>query len=157
MIMLKSLQFAKITILLTLCLTIFSCSFKPVISTNGILNLDNRTNLIIAGESNKNDIIKLLGEALLKEEPNENKWAYIETIEQKTLGKKKIIKNTMLILEFNNKGVLKTKKILNKDDFNKIEFDQAMTASSGLNNSFKKRIFSSLRKRAQNRIDSVNK
>tara|TARA_B110000971_G_scaffold51928_1_gene52618 strand:- start:306 stop:713 length:408 start_codon:yes stop_codon:yes gene_type:complete len=134
-----------------------SCNLKPVIESNGIQNLDNRTALIIPGETNKNDIVKLLGETLLKEEPNENKWAYIETIEKKTLGKKKIIKNTMLILEFDNKGVLKTKTILNKNDFNKIKFDKTETNSSALNSSFSKRIFSSIRKRAQNKINKISK
>ena len=44
--------------------------------------------------------------------------------------------------------ILKNKKILNKNDFNKINFDEAITVSSGLNNSYSKRIFSSIKKRA---------
>ena len=44
-----------------------------------------------------------------------------------------------------------------KNDFNKIKFDEASTVSSGLNNSFSKRIFSSIRKRAQNKLDTITK
>ncbi len=127
-----------------------SCSFKPVIKSSGNLNLDKRIILILPGTTNKNDVIKLLGETILKEGPNDNKWAYIETIEKKSFGKKKIIKNTFLILDFDNKGILKSKKIFNKENFNEIKFDRAETKSFGLNSSFSKRIFSSIRKRAQN-------
>ena len=156
--MFKILKFSKKATCITLCFFIISsCSYNPVITSNGILNLDKRADLMLPGSANKNDVIKLLGETILKELPSENKWAYFETVEKKTLGKKKIIKNTMLILEFDNKGILKSKKILNKDDFNKINFDQDKTESAGLNNSFSKRIFSSIRKRTQNKLNTISK
>ena len=154
----KSLFFFRKATLIALCIsTILSCSFKPVIKNNGILNLDKRTELMTVGTTNKNDIIQLIGQTILKEQPNENIWAYVETVEQKKFGKKKIIKNTLLILEFDSRGVLKNKKILNKNDFNKLKFDEASTETYGLNNSFSKRIFSSIRKRAQNRLDTLTK
>ena len=131
---------------------VLSCSFKPIITSSGNLNLDKKIDLILPGTTNKNDVVRLLGETLLKEEPNNNKWAYIETIEKKTFGKKKIIKNTLLILDFDSRGILITKKILNKNEFKKIAFDNSETKSFGLDNSFSKRIFSSVRKRAQNAI-----
>ena len=152
-----SLNFVKKTILLTLCFALLSCNLKPVVKSNGIQNLGNRTSLLIPGETNKNDVIKIFGETLIKEMSDEDKWTYFETIERKTLGKNMIIKNTMLILEFNNKGILKTKKILNKDNFNKVKFDQTQNESLGVNNSFSKRIFSSIRKRAQNKIGTIGK
>ena len=156
--MTKTLNFFKKVTLITFCIsTVLSCSYKPVTKTNGILNLDKRTELMTVGSTNKNDVIQLIGQTILKEQPNENIWAYVETVEQKKFGKKKIIKNTLLILEFDSRGILKNKKILNKNDFNKIKFDEASTESSGLNNSFSKRIFSSIRKRAQNRIETLTK
>ena len=156
--MTKTLIFFKKITLIALCIsTVLSCSYKPVTKTNGIQNLDKRTELMTVGTTNKNDVIGLIGETILKERPNENMWAYVETVEQKKLGKKKIIKNTLLILEFDSKGVLKNKKILNKKDFNKIKFDEASTESYGLNNSFSKRIFSSIKKRAQNRLNTLTK
>jgi outer membrane protein assembly factor BamE (lipoprotein component of BamABCDE complex) len=156
--MTKTLNFFKKISLIAFCIsTVLSCSYKPVIKTSGIINLDKRTDLMLIGTTNKNDVIQLIGQTILKEQPNENIWAYIETVEQKKFGKKKIIKNILLILEFDSRGVLKKKKILNKNDFNKIKFDNAITESLGLNNSFSKRIFSSIRKRAQNRLDTMSK
>jgi len=128
-----------------------------VITSSGIVNLNKRANLILPGTTNKNDVVKILGETTIKEYPDENSWVYIETKEQKKNGKRKILKNDMLILEFDNKSVLKSKELLSKDNFNQIEFDQKKTVSSGLNNSFSKRIFSSIRKRAQNRVDAITK
>jgi len=156
--MTKTLNFFKKVILIGFCISaVLSCSYKPVIKNNGILNLEKRTTLMIVGTTNKNDVVQSIGHTILKEQPNENIWAYIETVEQKKFGKKKIIRNTLLILEFDSRGILKNKKILNKNDFNKIKFDEASTESSGLNNSFSKRIFSSIRKRAQNRLDTLTK
>ena len=156
--MTKNLNFFnKITFIAFCISTILSCSYKPVVKTNGIQNLDKRTELMTVGTTNKNDIIQLIGQTILKEQPNENIWAYVETVEQKKFGKKKIIKNTLLILEFDSRGVLKNKKILNKNDFNKLKFDEASTVTYGLNNSFSKRIFFSIRKRAQNRLDTLTK
>jgi len=144
--------FKKTSFVIFLMLGVLSCSFKPIVTSSGNLNLDKKIDLILPGTTNKNDVVRLLGETLLKEELNNNKWAYIETIEKKTFGKKKIIKNTLLILEFDSKGILKTKKTLNEKQFNKIALDNSETKSLGLDNSFSKRIFSSVRKRAQNRI-----
>ena len=156
--MFKTLKFLKKRTPIVACfLLILSCSYKPVIKSSGVLNLDKRTALLSLGYTNKNDVIQLLGETIIKEQPNEYKWVYIEKIEQKKFGKKKIIKNTLLILEFDNRGMLTSKKILNKDDFNEVKFDSTETVSSGLNNSFSKRIFSSIRKRAQNRLDTTTK
>tara|TARA_B110000902_G_scaffold225819_1_gene264066 strand:- start:432 stop:815 length:384 start_codon:yes stop_codon:yes gene_type:complete len=127
------------------------------VRSSGVLNLDKRANLILPGTSNKNDVIRLLGETVLKDNPNEKKWSYIETIEKKTLGKRQIIKNTMLILEFDNRGILQKKKIFNKDDFQNVKFDQSESESLGVSNSFSKRIFSSIKKRAQNRLGTISK
>ena len=136
---------------------VVSCSPKPLIKSYGIANLNQRSSLILPGATNKNDVIKILGETTIKEYPDENKWVYIETEEEKKIGKRKIIKNYMLILEFDNMSVLKSKELLSIDDLNQIKFDQEKTVSSGVNNSFLKRIFSSIRKRAQNRIQKSTK
>jgi len=144
-------NFLKKTILVALCfIAILGCNKKPISISNGTLNLDKRAELIQLGTSNKNDVFNLLGESLLKEAPNKNKWAYFESKETRKLGKKINTKNTMLILEFDNKGILLTKQILNQKDFNKLKFDDTKTESLGLNSSFSKKIFSSIRKRAKN-------
>ena len=49
-----------------------------------------------------------------------------------------------------------TKQLLNQKDFNKLIFDDTKTESLGLNSSFSKKIFSSVRKRAKNVLPNNN-
>ena len=150
-------NFLKKTTLVALCfIAILGCNKKPISISSGTLNLDKRAELIQIGTSNKNDVVNFLGESILKEVLNENKWAYFESIETRNFGKKKNTKKTILILEFDNRGILMTKQILNQKDFNKLIFDDTKTESLGLNSSFSKKIFSSIRKRAKNVLPNNN-
>ena len=65
---------------------------------------------------------------------------------------KKIIKNNVLILEFNQRGVLAGKYILNINDINKLDLDKDITNTNALDDSFSKKFFGSVRKRLQNKL-----
>ncbi|KFX71983.1 MAG: hypothetical protein FF85_05135 [alpha proteobacterium QL1] len=77
-----------------------------------MLNLEKRQELLKVGYTNQNDVIAEFGETLLKEYPEENLWAYIEVVEKKYLWKKEMLKNNLLLLEFNSKGILENKEFL---------------------------------------------
>ena len=64
------------------------------------------------------------------------------------LGIKKINKNNILIVEFNNKGILKNKKILKLNDMNDIEYVKAITEKDFKQNNILFNILSSLREKA---------
>ena len=64
------------------------------------------------------------------------------------LGIKKIQKNDILIVKFNNKGILEYKKILKLSDMNDIEFAKNITEKDYKQNSVLFKIFSSLREKA---------
>ena len=53
--------------------------------------------------------------------------------------------NNVLLLEFNKFGVLKNKKLFNKDDINKIAFSEKITENDLSKRSFVEKLFSSLR------------
>ena len=63
------------------------------------------------------------------------------------LGKKKLLKNDVLVLEIDNKGILLSKKFYNKDDMQKIEFDENETAINYTKKSFVYSFLSSLRQK----------
>ena len=67
-------------------------------------------------------------------------WIYIErdtsSSKLSKLGKKKLLKNNVLILELDSKGLLVKKIFLNKDDMKNIKFTDSITDMS-----FKKRTF----------------
>ena len=119
--------------------------------------MDKRQEVLKVGVTNKNDVIQLLGETILKDQTGNENWAYIETVETKNIfGTAKIVKNNVLVLIFDNKGVLSKKKYLNINDLNELKIDQSITSSNAINDSFSKKLFSSMRKRMQNKKKELN-
>jgi len=136
------------TIFFSLILFLSSCSQKPAISSYGIKNLNIIEKSIKINFSNKNDIVSELGETILKEYPDDNTWIYIETeIDRNFFGQKKIKKNNMLILKFDNRGILVAKSLLDLNSMKDLKVAEEKTISLGVNDSFSKKIFSSMRKR----------
>lgn len=127
---------------------LFSCTTKPLIHKSGTPNLDDKEKKLIANTANKNDVYNILGLPILKEYPDELVWIYTE-IEKKNnlLASKDLVKNNILIIQFNNKGIIINKKFLTMEDMKKINFTEDLTQIYSLNNSFHKRLFSSIKKR----------
>lgn len=150
-------MFKKISIIILILTILFGCKTNDPIKKYGIVNLKVKSEKLIIGKSNKNDIITELGDTILKEFPDFNSWIYSET-EQKTgyLGKKVLIKNNILLLGFDNKGVLIEKKFLDKNDMNEILFDEITTETYAINDSTSKKFFSSMRKRMQAKQRSLS-
>ena len=145
----------KISILLTFFISfpLLSCS-SPLIYTSGIKNLDEIQNNIIIGKSNFNDVRSLLGEALIKEYPNEKNWIYIESAKQKNLfGNTTTIKNIMLVLFFDSKGILLDKELLTLKDVKNLEFETEETKTLSIDNNFSNKFFASMRKRMRSRAE----
>ena len=64
------------------------------------------------------------------------------------LGIKKIKKNDILIVKFNNRGIIEDKKILNINDMNDIKFSKDITEKEFKQNDILFKVFSSLREKA---------
>ena len=128
---------------------ILSCSTNKVKNNHGVLSLNNKFNKIVVEKSNSNDILNLLGPPSTKSSFDTNIWIYIER--KKTnqsifkLGKQKIEKNNVLVLELDNKGILAKKKLYNLDDMNNYKFVEKATQKDFSQNSFVYGVLSSLR------------
>lgn len=128
---------------------ILSCSTNKVKNNHGVLSLNNKFNKIVVEKSNSNDILNLLGPPSTKSSFDINIWIYIER--KKTnqsifkLGKQKIEKNNVLVLELDNKGILAKKKLYNLDDMNDYKFVEKATQKDFSQNSFVYGVLSSLR------------
>ena len=128
---------------------ILSCSTNKVKNNHGVLSLNNKFNKIVVEKSNSNDILNLLGPPSTKSSFDNNIWIYIER--KKTnqsifkLGKQKIEKNNVLVLELDNKGILVKKKLYNLDDMNDYKFVEKATQKDFSQNSFVYGVLSSLR------------
>ena len=113
------------------------------------MSLKNNENLILVNKSNKNDVIKVLGEPSTKSNFDNNVWFYIEQKKQNKsiirLGKQYIEENNVLTIYFDNKGIVSNKKFLNKNDLKQIEFAKKETKPIYNNNSFMYEFLTSFR------------
>ena len=144
----------KIIIALIFGFFSFSCSLKPAAYKSGVANIEIKQELLIPGQTNKNDVIKLMGETVLVDYLNKS-WIYTETLDKNNyLGKKIRLKNNVLFLTFDNKGILIKKDFFDVKDLKKMEFDDLKTESYGVSSSFSKKIFSSMKKRMNSKKDN---
>ena len=140
----------KITYLL-LFIIIVNCSGKKVSNYHGIKSLDAKYDQLKINITNKNDIVNIIGPPSIKSEFNENIWFYIERLKTNRslfkLGSQKIKKNNDLIVELNNAGLLRSKKLLNINDMNDIKYLEKETKKEFLNKNIIYDVFSSLREK----------
>ena len=138
-------------ILILLIITLASCSLEKVIQHHGVHNLEKKQAKLKINESNKNDIIDLIGPPSTKSTFDNDMYIYIErkTSNSKItkFGKKNLIKNNVLILEINNNGILLSKKFFNKNDMKKIEFNDEITGINYEQRSFIISFLSSVRQK----------
>jgi outer membrane protein assembly factor BamE (lipoprotein component of BamABCDE complex) len=141
----------KILYITFLSIIVTNCSFKKVVKHHGVPYLEKKQALLLVNETNKNDIIKILGNPSTTSKFDNDVWIYIERKQTqsklKNLGKMKIFKNDVLVLEIDNYGILKSKELYNKDDMQNIQTVEATTESGFRKNSFIYDFFSSMRQK----------
>ena len=130
----------KKILILAIFFLILNCSFNKVIQNHGVHNLEKKQAKLKVNQSNKNDIFKIIGPPSTKSTFDNDIYIYIErkTSSSKLtkLGKKKLIRNNVLVLEVDNKGLLLSKQFYNMDDMKKIQFDESITKMNQTRKSF---------------------
>ena len=105
----------KTLLLLTLFFIIANCTNKLAIDHHGVHKLYVKQEKIFPNETNKNDIIKILGPPSSTSFFDNEVLFFIERKETTgsilKLGKKEIITNNVLIVEINKYGLLEKKTI----------------------------------------------
>ena len=113
--------------------------------------MKNKQEKLIVNQTNKNDIIKLIGPPSTKSTFDNDVFIYIEkkTSSSKLtkLGKKELIVNNVLVLQVDNKGMLIDKLFYDKDDMKKIDFIKDETTVSYSKRSFIYNFLASLRQK----------
>ena len=141
----------KILYIIFLSLIVANCSFKPVVKHHGVPFLEKKQSSLIINKTNKNDIIKILGNPSTKSKFDNDVWIYIERKQTQSkltnLGRMKIYENNILVLDIDNYGVLKKKEFYNKDDMKNITVVQATTDGGFKRNSFIYDFMSSMRQK----------
>ena len=114
-------------------------------------NLEKKQTKLKINYTNKNDILKLIGPPSTQSTFDNDVYIYIErkTTGSKIskLGKKKLIKNNVLILEINTNGILLSKKFYDINDMNVVDFDDSETEIKYSKQSFIYNFLSSVRQK----------
>jgi len=128
-----------------------NCKLNVVNKTHGSLNLDKKHKKLEINASNKNDIVILLGPPSTVSQFDNNKWYYIErkvtNTSMFTLGREKVLKNNVLVLELDENGILITKEFLKFDDMKDIKFSKNTTDSNIVSKNFLYNFFNSVRQK----------
>lgn len=129
----------------------FSCAQDQVIKTHGVAYLKKREKLIIVNTSNKNDAITVLGQPSTKGMTNDNLWIYIERTRTRgkllKLGRNYLLKNNVLVLEFDKYGILQRKEFYDKKEMNEIKFAKNETVNELRKENFIYSFLSSVRQK----------
>ncbi len=141
--------------LLVAFLILNNCQLQDPYKNHGIIFLENRSNKLVLEKSNKNDVIKVIGQPHSKSINNENEWIYIERVLTKgsyhKLGQNILKESNVLVLNFNKYGILSEKRFFNKDDINKISFSNDTTENELSQKSFVEKFLNSLKSKMYNR------
>ena len=141
----------KIVYIFFFVLVLTNCSFKQVVKHHGVPFLEKKQKELIIDQSTSNDVRKILGTPSTRSKFDNDVWIYIERKQTqsqfKNLGKMKIYKNDVLVLEIDDYGLLKKKDFYNVNDMKKIDIVKKTTEGHITKNSFIYDFMSSLRQK----------
>ncbi len=125
------------------------CQLQEPTKNHGIVFLKNRSDQLVVKKSNKNDVVKIIGQPHSKSINNDDIWIYVERTLSKgkyhKLGKHVLKKNNTLVLKFDKFGILKSKTIYDKNNTNKIAFSEKETKNELTKRSFVESFLSSMK------------
>tara|TARA_A100000164_G_C21618479_1_gene635455 strand:+ start:101 stop:562 length:462 start_codon:yes stop_codon:yes gene_type:complete len=151
----------KLVLYSLLFLSILSCSFNKVVNHHGVHYLEKKYDKLIVNESNKNDVLMLLGNPSTKSSFDNDVWIYIErkisTGKIYKLGKEKLLVNNVLVLEIDSVGLLAEKKLYKKEDMKDVKFAENSTDPVYRKRSFVYDFLSSMRQKINDPLGKKKK
>lgn len=141
--------YIKFFLILSFFIFFTNCQLQEPYQNHGILFLENRSEKLKVGISNKNDVIKNIGQPHSKSINDNNEWIFIERTLTKgefhKLGRNILKESNILVLKFDKYGILKKKTFLTKEDIKKIAFSDKKTTNELSQKSFIQKFLTSLR------------
>ena len=128
-----------------------NCQFKEPIKGHGINFLLNRSEKILVNESNKNDVINVLGNPHTTSIDDENLWFYfdrkIASGKLVKFGETDLLENNVLVLNFDKYGVVLNKEFFSKEDMKRIKYSEMKTENPVSKQSFVTSFMQSVRQK----------
>tara|TARA_B100000767_G_scaffold246810_1_gene246655 strand:- start:121 stop:582 length:462 start_codon:yes stop_codon:yes gene_type:complete len=141
----------KILKLILIFIFITNCTLNKVVKHHGVHNLKKKNDKLLLLSTSSNDVIANIGYPSTKSSFDNDVWIYIERkntkSELKKLGRKKLLLNDILILEFNTKGMLVKKNLLTLNDMNNLKISKNSTDVVNQKDAFIEKFISSLRQK----------
>ncbi len=149
--MLFNKKFHNSILYLLAFIILIGCKLQEPLKTHGIIFLENRSKKLVLNQSNKNDVIKIMGRPQIKEDETNESWIYLERILSKgkyhKFGKHVLKENNILVLNFDKYGVLENKRFFKKEDIKKLEFSQKITVNELSKKSFVQKFLQSIKQK----------
>ena len=128
-----------------------NCQLKEPDKHHGINFLENREKVLMLGKTNKNDVIKLIGNPHSTSISEDSTWLYFErTITRGKLirlGQNVLKKNNILELKFDKYGILNSKKIYNKSNMETVKYSDKETKNNISQGSFVGKFLSGIKQK----------
>ena len=141
----------KLFLFIILSLFISACTLKKVEKYHGVHFLNKKQEKLTVNQSNKNDILKLLGSPSTKSSFDNDLWIYIERKTDNSslarFGSERIIVNNVLLLEINNLGLLEKIEFLDLTNMQELKFSEQTTENQYKKNTFLYDFLSSMRQK----------
>ena len=141
----------KLFIFIIISFFISACTLKKVENHHGVHFLNKKQEKLNINQSNKNDILKLLGSPSTKSTFDNDLWIYIE---RKTANSsltnfdsERIIVNNVLLLEINNMGLLQKKEFLDLTNMQELKLAEQTTVNQYKKSTFVYDFLSSMRQK----------
>tara|TARA_Y100001958_G_C21137931_1_gene477407 strand:- start:355 stop:819 length:465 start_codon:yes stop_codon:yes gene_type:complete len=130
---------------------LIGCQLQEPSKNHGIIFLKNRSDKLIINKSNKNDILKVIGQPHSKSIDDDEIWLYFERIlvrgQYHKLGQNILKTNNVLVLKFNKYGILEQKKFFNKENKKDLKFTENITENDLSRKSFVQTFLQSIKQK----------
>ena len=141
----------KLFIFFIISLFISACTLKKVEKHHGVHFLKKKHEKLTVNQSNKNDILQLLGSPSTKGAFDNDLWVYIERKTNNSsltkFGSERIIVNNVLLLEISSMGLLASKEFLVLENMQDLKFTEQTTENQYKKSTFVYDFLSSMRQK----------
>ena len=151
MFFISKIKHFKIFLSILIIFILSHCQFKEPIKGHGINFLENRSNKILLNKTNKNDVVKILGNPHTKSLDDDNLWFYFDRKVKPgsiiNFKDHQLIENNVLVIKFDKFGIVEKKEFYNKDDMIKIAYTDKKTKNPVSRESFVTKFLQSVKQK----------
>ena len=130
---------------------LIGCQLQEPSKNHGIIFLKNRSDKLVINNSNKNDVLKVIGQPHSKSIDDDEIWLYFERIftrgQYHKLGQNILKTNNVLVLKFNKYGILEQKKFFDKENKKDLKFTENVTENDLSRKSFVQTFLQSIKQK----------